>query len=61
MKDLCGDYRDERRQEAGRWAALVGAIRYWVDDRSNARDRSEPRPKQASAPVVDRVAEQVSR
>jgi len=61
MKDLCGDYRDERRQGAGRWAALVGSIRYWIDDRRGTDDQPEPRPTQAGAPVVRRVAEQRSR
>lgn len=55
MKDLCGDYRDERRQGAGRWAALVGAIRFWVDDRRNLDEQPERRQKPAGAPVVRRV------
>ena len=60
MKDLCGDYRDERRQGAGRWSALAGAIRFWIDDRRKLDDQPDPRQKQA-APVVHRVAEQRSR
>ena len=61
MKDLWGDYRDERRQGAGRRAALVGAIRYWIDDRRSVDDQPEPRAKQAGTTVVRRVAEQRSR
>lgn len=60
MKDLCGDYRDERQQGAGRWAALSGAIRFWIDDRSTPENQSEPGRGQAATPVVPRVAEQQS-
>jgi len=60
MKDLWGDYRDERRQGAGRWAALIGAIRYWIDDRKSLDEPLESRGP-AGAPVVRRVAEQHSR
>ena len=51
MKDLCGDYRDERQQGAGRWEALVGSIRFWIDDRSDEVDRRESRPRHAGAPA----------
>lgn len=51
MKDLCGDYRDERRQGAGKWEALVGSVRFWVDDRKDTDDPTGSRPKQAGAPV----------
>ena len=51
MKDFCGDYRDERRQGAGRWEALVGSIRFWSDDRKDADDRPGSRAKRGGAPV----------
>jgi hypothetical protein len=51
MRDICGDYRDERQQGAGRWEALVGSIRFWVDDREDPDVRTGSRPTHAGAPV----------
>lgn len=59
MKDLCGDYRDERQQGAGRWGALVGAIRFWIDDGSEQDDRPGSRPSQAGAPVPHALPQRV--
>lgn len=56
MKDLCGDYRDERRQGAGKWEALVASIRFWVDDLLGQED-PEARPKDAGAPVLEALTQ----